>query len=261
MSYRLILINLKEFFASMSSSGNERDEELKRNDERIIRIDPLRFERAGKPEAILADGKSCEDVVEAVKASLASTGRVLVTRVTRKQVEAIKSRFDIVVENERGRICAVFTEEEFEKWKKCSKGEVVILSAGASDVSVAEEAAFTASFLGMKVKKFYDVGVAGLHRIEEPVRYIRNSEAIAVIVVAGMEGALPSVIAGLVDKPVIAVPTSVGYGVAFNGLTALFSMLLSCPSGVAVVNIDNGFGAAVFAYTIWRCCNSGKTQY
>ena len=246
--------------SSQEKNGrNERNggkEELKGSDERIIRIDPLRLERAGKPEAILAEGKSCEDVVEAVRVSLASTGRALVTRVSREQIEAIKSRFDIVVKNERGRICAVFTEEEFEKWKKCEEGEVVILSAGTSDVPVAEEAAFTADFLGMRVKKFYDVGVAGLHRIEEPVRYIRNSEAVAVIVVAGMEGALPSVIAGLVDRPVIAVPTSVGYGVAFSGLTALFSMLLSCPSGVAVVNIDNGFGAAVFAYTIWRSCKA-----
>jgi NCAIR mutase (PurE)-related protein len=228
--------------------------ESEKNDDLIkIRIDSTRFERAGKPEAILADGKSCEEIIKATKSMLSYYGKALITRVSKELIGAIKREFNKVVVNETGRICAVFTDDEFRRWIKNREGEVVILSAGTSDIPIAEESAFTAEFLGMKVKKFYDVGVAGIHRIEEPVNYIKSSRAIAVIVVAGMEGALPSVIAGLVDRPVIAVPTSVGYGVAFKGLTALFSMLLSCPSGVAVVNIDNGFGAAVFAYTMWRC--------
>jgi len=126
------------------------------------------------------------------------------------------------------------------------------LTAGTADIGVAEEARVTAEFLGLEVLRFYDVGVAGLHRIVEPVRIIRENNVDSVIVVAGMEGALPSVIAGLLDIPVIAVPTSVGYGVHLKGISTLFAMLQSCPSGVAVVNIDNGFGAAVFAYLISR---------
>jgi len=220
-----------------------------------IRIDPDRLRRAGKPEAIFAEKKGVDDLIEAVKLMLEKCGRALVTRLNEEQLSALEREFKEfkILKNERGRIAAVFTRKAFEEFsnRKC-RCEVVILSAGTSDIPVAEEAAFTAEYLGMSVKKFYDVGVAGIHRLEEPVRYIRNSRALAVIVVAGMEGALPSVVAGLVDRPIIAVPTSVGYGVAFNGLTALFSMLLSCPSGVAVVNIDNGFGAAVFAYTICR---------
>ncbi|RLI84554.1 MAG: nickel pincer cofactor biosynthesis protein LarB, partial [Archaeoglobales archaeon] len=131
-------------------------------------------------------------------------------------------------------------------------GKVAILTAGTSDIPVAEEAAETAEFLGMDVIKFYDVGVAGIHRLVEPIERIKREKVNAIIVIAGMEGALPSVVAGLIDKPVIAVPTSVGYGVNLGGLTALFAMLQSCSSGVAVVNIDNGFGAAVFAYLIAR---------
>ncbi len=228
--------------------------------ERLVRIDSSRMERAGKPEAVFAESKSREEVIEAVKAILKSCGKALVTRANSDLISEIEKEFSdyVVLKNERGRICAVLTKESFKNSEK-KLSEVVILSAGTSDIPVAEEAAFTAEFLGLNVKKFYDVGVAGLHRLVEPIEYIRNSKAIAVIVVAGMEGALPSVVAGLVDRPVIAVPTSVGYGVAFNGLTALFSMLLSCPSGVAVVNIDNGFGAAVFAYTIFRSVEKSKS--
>ncbi len=217
-----------------------------------MRIDPERIDRAGKPEAILAEGKSDDELIEAIKLMLDARGSALITRLSERQLNLLEKNFSDkkIISNKKGRICAVFTEKAYEDWRKEKAGEVVILTAGTSDVRVAEEAAFTLEFLGVDVKRFYDVGVAGLHRIEEPLNYIKNSKAFAVIVVAGMEGALPSVVAGLVDRPVIAVPSSVGYGVAFNGLTALFSMLLSCPSGVAVVNIDNGFGAAVFAYTI-----------
>jgi hypothetical protein len=142
--------------------------------------------------------------------------------------------------------------------RKEGVGKVAILTAGTSDIKVAEEAAMTAEFLGLEVKKFYDVGVAGLHRLIRPLKEIINSDVDSIIVVAGMEGALPSVVAGLVDLPVIAVPTSVGYGVSMEGLTTLFSMLQSCSSGVAVVNIDNGFGAAVFASMISRIRNRSR---
>ncbi|MEM0022918.1 MAG: nickel pincer cofactor biosynthesis protein LarB, partial [Archaeoglobaceae archaeon] len=131
-------------------------------------------------------------------------------------------------------------------------GKVAILTAGTADVAVAEEARVTAEFLGLETLTFYDVGVAGLHRVIEPVRAIMNSDVDSVIVIAGMEGALPSIVASLVDLPVIAVPTSIGYGVHLKGISTLFAMLQSCPSGVAVVNVDNGFGAAVFAYLISR---------
>ncbi|RLI74880.1 nickel pincer cofactor biosynthesis protein LarB, partial [Archaeoglobales archaeon] len=122
-------------------------------------------------------------------------------------------------------------------------------------IPVAEEAATTAEFLGIEVFKFYDVGVAGLHRLIEPIKKIKNEEVDVVIAIAGMEGALPSVVAGLIDLPIIAVPTSVGYGVNLKGISTLFAMLQSCSSGVAVVNIDNGFGAAVFASLIIRRIN------
>jgi NCAIR mutase (PurE)-related protein len=166
---------------------------------------------------------------------------VLFTRLNKEQMEALKSMGAEV--NELARTAT------FGKAEKII-GSVAILTAGSADVSVAEEASVTASFLGLEVLKFYDVGVAGLHRIIEPVRAIREKKVDSVIVIAGMEGALPSVVAGLVDVPVIAVPTSVGYGVHLKGISTLFAMLQSCPSGVAVVNVDNGFGAAVFAYLI-----------
>jgi len=129
-------------------------------------------------------------------------------------------------------------------------GKVAILTAGTADIPVAEEASMTAEFLGLDVIKFYDVGIAGIHRIIEPIAKILEERVDSVIVIAGMEGALPSVIAGILDVPVIAVPTSIGYGVNLGGIATLFSMLQSCSSGIAVVNIDNGFGAAVFAYLI-----------
>ncbi len=231
-----------------------------------INVDSERFDRAGKPEVILAEGKTIEEIVYSTKELLNKCGRVMITRVYEEAFNAIRDEFRdfVVIENRRAKVCAVFKKGEYEKWEKqLSKRDVdvVILSAGTSDIPVAEEASFTAEFLGMKVEKFYDVGVAGLHRLKKPIECIRSSKAVAVIVVAGMEGALPSVVAGLVDKPVIAVPTSNGYGVALKGFTALFSMLLSCPSGVAVVNIDNGFGAAVFAYTIWRVREDALNRY
>ena len=150
--------------------------------------------------------------------------------------------------NERGRIAVVGS-----KWRERKIiGKTAILTAGTSDISVAEEAAVTAEFLGLEVLRFYDVGVAGLHRIVEPVKKIRSEKTDSVIVIAGMEGALPSIIAGLVDVPVIAVPSSIGYGVNLSGISTLFAMLQSCSSGVAVVNIDSGFSAAVFASLISR---------
>ena len=219
---------------------------MKKDDlENIANLDFDRIKRAGKPEAVFAEGKSVEDLVKIIRHFIEKGKSTLVTRLTEEQIEALRSFKEVKI-NERGRIAIVG------KPMAAKIGKVAILTAGTSDIPVAEEAAVTAEFLGLEVLKFYDVGVAGLHRIIEPVRVIREENVDSAIVVAGMEGALPSVIAGLVDVPVIAVPTSVGYGVNLGGITTLFAMLQSCSSGVAVVNIDNGFGAAVFASLISR---------
>ncbi len=217
---------------------------MKRIDE-IANLDLERYERAGKPEAIFAEGKSVDDLIAIIKEIQREGKSTLVTRLNDEQIETLKGIEEVEI-NERGRI-AVVGEKRSEVI-----GKVAVLTAGTSDIPVAEEAAVTAEYLGLDVLRFYDVGVAGLHRIVEPVKRIRDEKVDSVIVVAGMEGALPSVIAGLVDVPVIAVPTSVGYGVNLGGISTLFAMLQSCSSGVAVVNIDNGFGAAVFASLVSR---------
>lgn len=211
--------------------------------ENIAKLDFDREKRAGKPEAIFGEGKPLESILKIAEEYKKRCKPVLFTRLNREQMEALKSMGANV--NEIARTAT------FGKAEKII-GKVAILTAGTADIAVAEEAKETAEFLGLETLTFYDVGVAGLHRIIEPVKAIRESGVDSVIVIAGMEGALPSVIAGLIDLPVIAVPTSVGYGVHLKGISTLFAMLQSCPSGVAVVNIDNGFGAAVFAYLISR---------
>jgi len=226
--------------------------------EEIAKIDHCRLERAGKPEAVFAEFKEPKDVIKICRGYLESSGEVLITRTSPELVKIVKKEFDFnspefdIIVNDKGRTIILrdknkkTTEEATTK----KKGKVAIITAGTSDIPVAEEAASTAEFLNLKVIKFYDIGVAGLHRIVEPIKEVCKEGVDAIISVAGMEGALPSVIAGLVDIPVIAVPTSVGYGTNLGGLTTLFAMLQSCSSGVAVVNIDNGFGAAVFASLI-----------
>ncbi|MEM2786780.1 MAG: nickel pincer cofactor biosynthesis protein LarB [Archaeoglobaceae archaeon] len=211
--------------------------------ENLAKLDFEREKRAGKPEAIFGEGKPVEVVVRIAEEYKKLGQPVLFTRLNKEQMEALKAIGAEI--NELARTAT------FGKAKE-TIGSVAILTAGTADVAVAEEARVTAEFLGLEVLKFYDVGVAGLHRIIEPVKAIREKKVDSVIVIAGMEGALPSVIAGLVDVPVIAVPTSIGYGVHLKGISTLFAMLQSCPSGVAVVNIDNGFGAGVFAYLISR---------
>ncbi len=211
----------------------------------IAKLDLEREKRAGKPEAIYAEGKSVEDLIAIVSKILEEGKSTVVTRLNKEQMEALK-KMDGVVVNERGAI-AIVGDRKVEKI-----GKVAIFTAGTSDIRVAEEAATTAEFLGLEVLRFYDVGVAGIHRLVEPIKKTREEKVDSVIVIAGMEGALPSIIAGLLDVPIIAVPTSVGYGVHLGGISTLFAMLQSCSSGVAVVNIDNGFGAAVFAYLISR---------
>jgi len=225
---------------------------IKKIDE-IARLDCFREFRAGKPEAIFAQSKTPEELVKIVKGYLECKDSVLVTRLNDEQIKVLKENFgEMLYINERGKIAVIGRKGKLLRQNRMEEvvGKVAIMSAGTSDMQVAEEAVVTAKYLGLEVLKFYDVGVACIYRLIDPLKKIIQEDVDAIIVIAGMEGALPSVVAGLVDAPIIAVPTSVGYGVHLGGLTPLFTMLLSCPSGVAVVNIDNGFGAAVFAYLI-----------
>ena len=217
--------------------------------EEFAKIDCYRHKRAGKPEVVFAESKDAKEVIEIVKGYLKHVSAVLVTRLNDEQISELEKSFDKILINKKGRIAIVG------ETKKEKIGKVAILTAGTSDIPVGEEAATTAEFLGLEVLKFYDVGIAGLHRLIEPIKKIKNEDVDVIIAIAGMEGALPSVIAGLVDLPIVAVPTSVGYGVNLKGISTLFAMLQSCSSGVAVVNIDNGFGAAVFASLIIQRIN------
>jgi NCAIR mutase (PurE)-related protein len=234
---------------------------IKKIDE-IARLDCFREFRAGKPEAIFAQSKTPEELVKIVKGYLECRDSVLVTRLNEEHIEALRQNFDaeILHINERGRVAVVGEKGRMLNQNRIEKaiGKIAVMSAGTSDMQVAEEAVTTAKFLGLEVLKFYDIGVACLYRLVEPLKKVVEEDVDAIIAIAGMEGALPSVIAGLVDIPIIAVPTSVGYGVNLGGITPLFSMLLSCPSGIAVVNIDNGFGAAVFAYLIAKRRRSNR---
>ncbi len=201
----------------------------------FARIDHHRALRKGFPEVVFCTGKTPEQVAEIV-ARLVPHGRVLATRATLEQYEAVRQRVPEAVYHPEARAIRV---GEFPEAPETPYG--VVVSAGTADIPVAEEAALTARMMGVAVRTLYDVGVAGLHRLLEHLPMLM--EARAIVVVAGMEGALPSVVGGLVPCPVIAVPTSVGYGAHFGGLAPLLTMLNTCAPGVSVVNIDNGFGA------------------
>ena len=211
----------------------------------FARVDIDRRRRTGFPEVILGEGKAPAEVAAIARVILEREPVLLATRISRAQFEAVQADFPGAVFHERAR-CLTMEREPLPKLKS----PVGVVAAGTSDLAVAEEAAVTLELFGNNVRRIYDAGVAGLHRVL--VETDRLRECAAVIVVAGMEGALPSVVAGLIDKPVIAVPTSAGYGASFGGLAALLGMLNSCGSGVTVVNIDNGFGAAYAAATINR---------
>ena len=216
----------------------------------FAQVDLQRAARKGFPEVIYGAGKSPAQVV-AIAAKLVEREQpVLVTRLTPLHARALKKKFRRAVFHEAAR-CVTIESQPLPS----RPGVIVVLCAGTSDLPVAEEAAVTAEIMGNRVERIYDVGVAGLHRLLRRLEEIRRANVI--IAVAGMEGALPSVVAGLVSKPVIAVPTSVGYGANFGGVAALLGMLNSCGSGVTVVNIDNGFGAGYAASQINALCNGG----
>jgi pyridinium-3,5-biscarboxylic acid mononucleotide synthase len=220
-------------------------QELGAPSEAFARVDHHRVTRHGYPEVVFCPGKTTEQVVTICRA-LAQRGHgFLATRATDDVRLALRAEFDGAQVNDVARTVHLRAERPIERKVL---GSVLIASAGTADLPVAEEAAVTAGALGNPVERLYDVGVAGIHRLLNEADALRN--AAVVIVVAGMEGALPSVVGGLVARPVIAVPTSVGYGASFGGLAALLAMLNSCAAGVTVVNIDNGFGAAVAATRI-----------
>ena len=208
-------------------------------------IDHHRAHRTGHPEVIYSEGKTIEQVVGIVTHMLSRGSNILATRASEPLFEAVKALWPIAQYNKLGRVITITqTETQF------SEAYVAIVAAGTSDLPVVEEAYETIQALGFKAEKVVDVGVAGIHRLFARLDVIRDAKV--VIVVAGMEGALASVVGGLVEKPIIAVPTSVGYGASFGGISALLTMLNSCSSGVTVVNIDNGFGAAFAAAQIMR---------
>ncbi|HYB98611.1 MAG TPA: nickel pincer cofactor biosynthesis protein LarB [Candidatus Limnocylindrales bacterium] len=217
------------------------------------RIDHHRELRTGIPEVIFGAGKSAEQIV-AIAREMADRGSgLLVTRIEQGPAAALMSAVSGVEYFPAARLAMRRRSHAIEG--VAASMRVAVVSAGTSDAGVAEEAALTLEFLGIQVRRHCDVGVAGIHRLLADRTAI--GEATVVIVVAGMEGALPSVVAGLIDRPVIAVPTSVGYGASFGGLAALLSMMTSCAPGITVVNIDNGFGAAVAAAAILRAIGRG----
>jgi NCAIR mutase (PurE)-related protein len=210
-------------------------------------LDHHRALRTGFPEVVYGEDKSAAQIESIIKAMLDKPTVVMSTRVNPEKAEKICEKIEGLTYHETARMLVGNTDKKVEH--DC-RGTILVISAGTSDMPVADEAFFTAHYLGHPVEKLYDVGVAGIHRVLSRRELL--SQAAVLIVVAGMEGALPSVVAGLVDNPVIAVPTSVGYGASFGGITPLLGMLNSCAPGVAAVNIDNGFGAGCMAATINR---------
>lgn len=243
------LSNLHELLTSFKEGKTDVDDVIKSiksleyTDLNYAKIDNHREIRNGFPEVIYCDGKTESQLIGIIKAMKENNSNILGTRLAKEVYKNIKDEFEDAVYHEAARVICI-TNHEIKK----TNAKVLIVTGGTSDISVAEEAAITAEMLGTSVIRLYDVGVAGIHRLLNNRHYLE--EASVIIAVAGMEGALASVVGGLVDVPVIAVPTSVGYGANFSGLAPLLSMLNTCASGVGVVNIDNGFGAAYLASTI-----------
>jgi len=208
-------------------------------------LDPDRSHRTNIPEVVLARFKDPQSLMDTVGGLLPGR-RVLVTKCDRAQMDFLESKFPGKVEK-ADRLSGTMIFSDSDRGPNII-GTVSVLSAGSSDYYVAEEAAISAEYLGLDAHRFYDCGVAGFHRVEEALAQISERKSDAIIVVAGMEGALPSVIASRTKQPVIAVPTSVGYGTSYEGIGALLSMMNSCAPGISVVNIDNGFGAAASAF-------------
>ncbi len=217
------------------------------------KLDTHRKVRSGFPEVVFCSGKPDEYLISIYQELLKENGEVFGTRAETRQYELVKKVIPAVTYDEVSHILKV------EKPEKVRCGKIAVCTAGTADIPVAEEAAQTAEFFGSNVERIYDVGVSGIHRLFSRLDVIQ--EANCVVAVAGMEGALASVVGGLVSRPVIAVPTSVGYGASMSGLSALLTMINSCANGIAVVNIDNGYGAGYIATQINRLgCESGRKE-
>ena len=240
---------LKRLLAAVAAGERSPDEalrdlaELPYADLDFAKLDFHRELRNGLPEAVYAEGKRMEDLKAIALRMAGAHGRVLITRLRPDAAEELLADHPEAVYHERARILTIGRGEP-------RPGAITVLAAGTSDLGVAEEAAVCVSWFGHEVERCYDVGVAGIHRLLGNLPAIRQADV--VVAVAGMDGALPTVVAGLVPAPVVAVPTSVGYGASFGGLAALLTMLNGCAPGIGVVNIDNGYGAAVLASRIAR---------
>jgi pyridinium-3,5-biscarboxylic acid mononucleotide synthase len=219
----------------------------------FAKVDQHRALRRGVPEVIFGEGKSAAQIAAIGSRVIAGGGNLVVTRLEAPKAREVRRRLRQMVYHPEARVGVIAKRRPEAR----GHGPVMVISAGTSDLAVAEEAALCAELFGNAIARLYDVGIAGIHRLTSNLASIQA--AAVLIVVAGMEGALPSVVAGLTDKPVIAVPTSIGYGTAFGGLAALLGMLNSCASGLTVVNIDNGFGAA-FAATLINRVGVGRSE-
>ncbi len=220
----------------------------------FAKIDRSRQRRTGFPEVIWGLGKTPPQIVKIIQTMRHHQSVVMATRITPAVSAQLQLEIPELIYYEIAQICALAPENPLSQ----HSGKITILTAGTADLPVAEEAAITASLCGFEVEKLWDVGVAGIHRLLHNRHVIDDADVL--IVVAGMEGALPSVVAGLADCPVIAVPTSIGYGASFGGIAPLLTMLNSCAAGVGVVNIDNGFGAAILACQILRTAAKVRSQ-
>jgi NCAIR mutase (PurE)-related protein len=244
--------NLRELLNALSAGDVSVDDALERlknlpfEDIGFACIDHHRGLRRGLSEVIYGEGKNVDDIIAIMERMVDQDENIMVTRLSSDKAQKMRQRFSEGIYHERARIFTL-TQKPI---KASGRGTILVMSAGTSDIPVAEEVAITARFMGNEVEIIHDIGVSGLHRLLS----FRASlmKASVIVVVAGMEGALPSVVGGLVDRPVIAVPTSVGYGASFDGITALLGMLNSCAAGITVVNIDNGFGAGYAASVINR---------
>lgn len=217
---------------------------------RIAKLDLNRYARKGIPEIILAEGKTPEDIAEIALKTLDKIGRVVVSRASDEHIEAVKKALPILTvleKNEKAKMI-VIKKKDFTIRK--TGGKIGILTAGTSDIPVAEEVRIIAEEMGCEVLTAYDVGVAGIHRVISPLKEMIEKDVDVLVVVAGREGALPSVVAGMVDIPIIGVPTSMGYGFGEKGVSALTAMLQACPLGLTVVNIDSGVAAGTMAALI-----------
>ncbi|PHX97792.1 MAG: 1-(5-phosphoribosyl)-5-amino-4-imidazole-carboxylate carboxylase [Gemmatimonadetes bacterium] len=249
----MIRARVRTLLAEVAAGTSSIDDALSRLDSEPIEtlahttIDHHRALRSGYPEVVYGSGKTVEQVIEICASISERSAHFLVTRTTAEQREALVSRFVAAIASDIARTVrwSASGRPDVDSRGDRPRGRVLIVTAGTSDLAVAEEASETLAALGIGADRLVDVGVAGIHRLLAKTEALQ--EAAAVIVVAGMDGALPSVVGGLVRVPVIAVPTSVGYGASFGGLAALLTMLNSCAAGVVVCNIDNGFGAAMAA--------------